>query len=130
MRYLPTILCLLITGSAWADPPAVSITTLGGRFGHVPHLVRMSAHVTPDEHNRKICFEWSAPKAYGKGCEDIDGLAGRLTYWRVITFRASGTYSVKAILERDDNKIKVSNIEQIRVIGFDEEIDNGSQSNP
>lgn len=129
MRFLPlALLCLFVTGSLRAEPPAIAIKIRGGKIGHVPHVIRVSASVLPDEHNRRICIEWSAPSASGKGCEDIDGLAGRLTYWRDITLRASGTYSVRAILDRDDNKIKVSNIEQVRVIGFGEEIEDGSDT--
>lgn len=131
MRYLPAILCLFVAGSVWADPAAVSIVVRGGKMAHVPHTIRVSAHVTPDEHNRRICFEWAAPNASGRGCEPIEGLAGHLTYWRDITFRAPGKYELKAVLDRDDNKIKISNIEQIRIIGFGEEVEDGSDiTNP
>jgi hypothetical protein len=128
MKFLLLALCLCIAGSAWAAPSAVTITIRGGKLGHVPHTIRISAHVLSDEHNRRICIEWVAPKASGRGCEDIDGLAGRLTYWRDITFRAPGVYSIRAVLDRDDNKIQVSNIEQVRVIGFGEEIEDGSDA--
>jgi hypothetical protein len=128
MKFLPVALCLCLAGPVWAAPSAVTITTRGSKIGHVPHMVRMSAHVLLDEHNRRICFEWEAPKAYGRGCEDINGLAGKLTYWRDIKFERSGMYSIRATLERDDNKTRVSNIEQVRIIGFGEEIEDGSDT--
>ncbi len=120
MRLLRLLLVVsLINVTAFAKAQPVTLNTLhSALIGRAPMVVRFHAQVDPNEHNRRLCFDWTADLSSGRSCQDLAGADAPASYWKDITFRTSGEFVVSAWVERNDGHSYMSNIVDIRVLSL------------
>lgn len=117
MKWPAALLCLCLVTPVRAAEPDIRIDTLqSARLGFPGLKIRVRAAIRLDEHNRHMCFVWASERASGSGCQDVDGLAGPVSFWRDIRFVRGGVYEVTAWVSRDDNQVRLSNRIVIHII--------------